>query len=72
MPLWERICLCFDHSMLGKSSYWSKLTPPWDILQVTGYVGDEQIAEALTGCDLVIIPAGVPRKPGANCFQADG
>merc|ERR1719224_244387 len=29
-----------------------------------GYMGDEQLHEALTGCDLVIIPAGVPRKPG--------
>uniref|UniRef100_A0A061RAG2 Malate dehydrogenase n=1 Tax=Tetraselmis sp. GSL018 TaxID=582737 RepID=A0A061RAG2_9CHLO len=29
-----------------------------------GYMGDEQIGEALTGADVVIIPAGVPRKPG--------
>ena len=27
-------------------------------------MGDEQLAEALEGADLVIIPAGVPRKPG--------
>mmetsp|Transcript_24041 Transcript_24041/g.81995 ORF Transcript_24041/g.81995 Transcript_24041/m.81995 type:complete len:301 (+) Transcript_24041:342-1244(+) len=32
--------------------------------QAKGYAGDEQLEEALTGCDLVIIPAGVPRKPG--------
>mmetsp|Transcript_7535 Transcript_7535/g.10192 ORF Transcript_7535/g.10192 Transcript_7535/m.10192 type:complete len:394 (-) Transcript_7535:284-1465(-) len=32
--------------------------------KVTGFVGDEEIEAALTGCDLVIIPAGVPRKPG--------
>jgi len=31
---------------------------------VTGYAGAEQLAAALTGADLVIIPAGVPRKPG--------
>ena len=31
---------------------------------VKGYVGQEQLGEALTGCSLVIIPAGVPRKPG--------
>ncbi|KAJ3257293.1 hypothetical protein HK103_004847 [Boothiomyces macroporosus] len=31
---------------------------------VKGYVGDDQIAEALTGCHIVVIPAGVPRKPG--------
>ena len=29
-----------------------------------GYVGDEQLEAALTGADIVIIPAGVPRKPG--------
>jgi len=32
--------------------------------KVCGYVGQEQLGDALTGCDLVIIPAGVPRKPG--------
>ena len=26
--------------------------------------GDTGIASALTGCDVVVIPAGVPRKPG--------
>eukprot|EP00658_Telonema_sp_P-2_P008240 TRINITY_DN13090_c0_g1_i5.p1 TRINITY_DN13090_c0_g1~~TRINITY_DN13090_c0_g1_i5.p1 ORF type:complete len:286 (-),score=89.24 TRINITY_DN13090_c0_g1_i5:53-910(-) len=31
--------------------------------RVTGF-GKDSLAEALTGCDLVIIPAGVPRKPG--------
>lgn len=29
-----------------------------------GYVGEDQLAQALEGCDIVIIPAGVPRKPG--------
>lgn len=32
--------------------------------QVTGYVGDEQLGDALAGSDVVVIPAGVPRKPG--------
>jgi len=31
---------------------------------VKGYTGDEELEACLTGCDLVIIPAGVPRKPG--------
>lgn len=31
---------------------------------VTGYVGMDQAHAALTGCDVVVIPAGVPRKPG--------
>jgi len=29
-----------------------------------GYVGAEQMGEALQGSDIVVIPAGVPRKPG--------
>jgi malate dehydrogenase len=31
-----------------------------------GYAGDEALGEALTGCDVVIIPAGMPRKPGMS------
>lgn len=33
-------------------------------MQVTPYVGPEELAACLKGADLVIIPAGVPRKPG--------
>ncbi|KAG6477495.1 malate dehydrogenase, mitochondrial-like isoform X1 [Zingiber officinale] len=32
--------------------------------KVAGYAGEEQLGEALEGSDVVIIPAGVPRKPG--------
>ncbi|KAH9797272.1 malate dehydrogenase [Citrus sinensis] len=32
--------------------------------QVEGYAGEEQLGKALEGSDVVIIPAGVPRKPG--------
>lgn len=28
------------------------------------FTGPEQLRDAFTGCDIVIIPAGVPRKPG--------
>ncbi|KAI3909981.1 hypothetical protein MKW98_013035 [Papaver atlanticum] len=31
---------------------------------VQGFLGQPQLENALTGMDLVIIPAGVPRKPG--------
>ncbi|XP_042029052.1 malate dehydrogenase, glyoxysomal-like [Salvia splendens] len=31
---------------------------------VRGFLGQNRLEEALTGMDLVIIPAGVPRKPG--------
>jgi malate dehydrogenase len=33
-------------------------------LQVRGFVGNDQLEAALDGVDLVVIPAGVPRKPG--------
>ncbi|KAG0337433.1 Malate dehydrogenase, cytoplasmic [Podila humilis] len=33
--------------------------------KVTGHIPkDDGLKEALTGCDIVVIPAGVPRKPG--------
>ncbi|KAL2512013.1 malate dehydrogenase [Abeliophyllum distichum] len=31
---------------------------------VKGFLGQQQLESALTGMDLIIIPAGVPRKPG--------
>ncbi|CAL8462470.1 g2003 [Coccomyxa elongata] len=33
-------------------------------VKVTGHTGQENLAAALEGADLVVIPAGVPRKPG--------
>ncbi|KAF7836664.1 malate dehydrogenase, mitochondrial [Senna tora] len=32
--------------------------------EVVGYQGEEELGKALEGSDVVIIPAGVPRKPG--------
>lgn len=32
--------------------------------KVQGFVGVAQMGDALAGCDVVVIPAGVPRKPG--------
>ncbi|KAJ3049059.1 hypothetical protein HDU99_009009, partial [Rhizoclosmatium hyalinum] len=32
--------------------------------KVTGYKGNDELAQALAGSYMVIIPAGVPRKPG--------
>ncbi|MFT6328273.1 MAG: malate dehydrogenase [Bermanella sp.] len=37
---------------------------PTDVA-VSGH-GKDGLAEALTGCDIVLIPAGVPRKPGMD------
>merc|ERR1719233_301011 len=32
--------------------------------RVTAFQGPEQLADCLAGADVVVIPAGVPRKPG--------
>lgn len=32
--------------------------------QVSGHMGNDQLESCLTGTDIVVIPAGVPRKPG--------
>ena len=37
---------------------------PTDV-KVKGF-GKDDLAEALTGCDIVLIPAGMPRKPGMD------
>ena len=34
--------------------------------RVTGHTGPAELGEALAGADLVVIPAGVPRKPGMS------
>ena len=31
---------------------------------VTGFVGEDQLEASLVGAEIVVIPAGVPRKPG--------
>jgi malate dehydrogenase len=31
---------------------------------VSSFTGAEKLPEALYGCNVVVIPAGVPRKPG--------
>ena len=33
---------------------------------MTGYLDDQQLGEALKDCNVVVIPAGVPRKPGEH------
>ncbi|XP_073310120.1 malate dehydrogenase, glyoxysomal-like isoform X3 [Primulina huaijiensis] len=49
------------HQRIARIS--AHLNPPIDKLHVRGFVGQQRLEEALTGMDLVIIPAGVPRKP---------
>jgi malate dehydrogenase len=34
--------------------------------RVVGFTGPEQLGAALSGCDLVVMPAGIPRKPGMS------
>ena len=37
--------------------------------KVKAHVGKDELANALKGMDLVVIPAGVPRKPGKIKFE---
>jgi malate dehydrogenase len=37
--------------------------------RVKAFVGQEQLHDSLVGADIVVIPAGVPRKPGSFAFQ---
>ena len=37
--------------------------------KVAGYQGNEQLQQCLEGCQLVLIPAGVPRKPGKSLID---
>lgn len=34
------------------------------VAKTFGYTGDAEMGKALDGCNVVVIPAGVPRKPG--------
>lgn len=34
------------------------------LLNFQGYMGADQLGDALKGADVIIIPAGIPRKPG--------
>ncbi|MCI4387920.1 hypothetical protein PGIGA_G00079560 [Pangasianodon gigas] len=34
------------------------------IHNLSGFIGADQLSAALKGCEVVVIPAGVPRKPG--------
>lgn len=56
-------CLCC-HGQGETQSSWCTHASRCAHLQ--GYAGDEELGAALTGADLVIIPAGVPRKPGMD------
>ena len=39
------------------------------ISEVRSHLGEEQLADCVKGCSLVLVPAGMPRKPGiVNAF----
>ena len=43
--------------------------------KVTAHQGEEELHDALVGCDVVVVPAGVPRKPGMtrdDLFNTNG
>ncbi|PIK56961.1 putative malate dehydrogenase, mitochondrial [Apostichopus japonicus] len=60
-PLISRLSLFDIVNTPGVAADLSHIETP---AHVTGHQGPEQLNEALEGCDVVLIPAGVPRKPG--------
>ena len=60
-PLISRLSL---YDIVGTPGVAADLSHIETRAQVTGHMGPEQLDEALQGCDVVVIPAGVPRKPG--------
>ena len=72
------ICtVCTKFRLFFKTSH--VLPPPWFLLEpwiiydiwwlvvravTTGFVGSDQLEASLVGAEIVVIPAGVPRKPG--------
>ncbi|KAJ0960955.1 hypothetical protein J5N97_001167 [Dioscorea zingiberensis] len=60
-PLVSRLSL---HDIAGTSGVAADVSHINTPAQVAGFVGEDQLGEALKDADVVIIPAGVPRKPG--------
>ncbi|ONK69176.1 uncharacterized protein A4U43_C05F20130 [Asparagus officinalis] len=60
-PLVTRLALYDIAGTPGVAADVSHINTP---AEVAGYASEEQLGKALEGSDLVIIPAGVPRKPG--------
>ena len=60
-PKVSQLSLYDLHNTPGVAADLSHINTP---AVVKGYKGDDQLAAALKGADIVVIPAGVPRKPG--------
>ena len=39
--------------------------------ETTGFVGADQLEASLVGAQIVVIPAGVPRKPGMTRYRVN-
>lgn len=60
-PLISRLAL---HDIVGTPGVAADLSHICTNAQVTGHMGPEDLQGALDGADVVVVPAGVPRKPG--------
>ena len=61
---WEKGKVCVGLWKGEGGRVQSVLSFPRSPVQVMPYLGDEEVGACLKGCDVVAIPAGVPRKPG--------
>lgn len=62
-PLIESIFLYDRHHPPGTSVDLSHIDTPCNVV---GMRGESNLPSVLTGSDIVLIPAGVPRKPGMS------
>ena len=53
-----------DHHSTGRNMVIEPMQTLRVCMQVKGYTGLEHLEDAVKGAQLIIIPAGVPRKPG--------
>lgn len=60
-PLISRLALYDIVNTPGVAADLSHIDSP---AKVHGFVGSDQLEASLEGCEVVVIPAGVPRKPG--------
>lgn len=60
-PLVSQLSLYDIRGTPGVAADLSHISSP---AKVQGFMGDDQLKDALTGSEVVVIPAGVPRKPG--------
>lgn len=64
MKMNPRVTALSLYDIVGAPGVAADLSHVPTVASVSGHAGAEQLGECLSGADVVVIPAGVPRKPG--------